>query len=497
MSDISKETLGLVRDAHQAPNEALAKAWTQAANATTGITAYDLEGPAKSLIPVITPLRNEIPRVSTGIGTQANWRAVTGINTGKVSAGVSEGNRGGVIATATTDYIAAYRGLGLEDSVTFEADYAAKTYDDVKAIATTNLLRALMIQEESIDLGGNGAAVSLGVCGTVTATGADTGGALTQGTWNVICVPLTLQGYLASSVAGGVQQSYVRTNADGSTDTVSGGAGGKSASATGTVGAVSVGSVTCSVAAITGAVAYAWYWGLGAGNEVLGAITTINSYKIVAVAGGTQNASAISGTDNSKNALVWDGLLYQALKSGSGAYFKALATGTAGVGTTLTGDGAGGVTQIDDALQSFWDNYRLSPEKIWVSSQEQRYITAKVLAGASNAAQRYVFDARPGAIGGGTLVTSYLNKFTMTGAKEIPMQLHPNLPPGTILFTSMSVPYPLSNVTNVVQKKLRQDYYQIEWPRRSRKFEFGVYCDGVLQNYFPPAFGVITNIAPG
>src|SRR5438270_10206585 len=55
--------------------------FSQSGSATTGLTFYDLEAGAKMLYPVLTPLRNEIPRVSGRGGIQANWKAVTGINT--------------------------------------------------------------------------------------------------------------------------------------------------------------------------------------------------------------------------------------------------------------------------------------------------------------------------------------------------------------------------------------------------------------------------------
>jgi hypothetical protein len=71
------------------------------------------------------------------------------------------------------------------------------------------------------------------------------------------------------------------------------------------------------------------------------------------------------------------------------------------------------------------------------------------------------------------------------------------MPPGTVLFTTSTIPYPLSNVANVLQMRMRQDFFAIEWPRRTRKYEYGIYADGVLQNYFPPAFGMITNISNG
>jgi hypothetical protein len=63
--------------------------------------------------------------------------------------------------------------------------------------------------------------------------------------------------------------------------------------------------------------------------------------------------------------------------------------------------------------------------------------------------------------------------------------------------TSKTLPYPLSNVGNVMQIRTRQDYYQIEWPPRARRYESGVCADEVLQNYFPPSMAVITNIAAG
>ena len=102
-----------------------------------------------------------------------------------------------------------------------------------------------------------------------------------------------------------------------------------------------------------------------------------------------------------------------------------------------------------------------------------------------------------GMVAGGVMVKDYLNRFSMAGGQVIPIKIHPNMPAGTILFETESLPYPLSNVGNVTQIRCRQDYYQIEWPLRSRKYEYGVYADEVLQNYFPPSLGVINNIKKG
>ena len=500
---VTRETLELIKTSQQNPSVELAKAWTQSGNAVQGITAYDLEAPAKKLYPVITPLRNRVPRVPGRGGIQANWRAVTGINTGTGTGvggwsvgGVSGGNRGGVISTTVANYIAAYAGMGLEDYVTFEADYAAETFDDVKALAVEGLLRSLMIQEEKIILGGNNS-IALGTPTLNALSTATTGGTIANAAaYSVIVVALTLEGYLNASITGGVPTQWTRTNTDSSTDTVNGGCSAKSSNQTVATTGSGTSTVTANCNPVNGAVAYAWYAGAAAGSEVLAAITTINSVTLTAAAAGTQNATAVTG-DFSQNSLIYDGLLSQIMKSGSNSYVYTMATGTAGVGTPLTSDSAGGIVEIDTALKSFWDNYRLSPTDIYVNSQELMNISKKVLGASSTSAQRFAFNVDQGVIAGGTLVRSYLNKFGMNGAQEIPIRLHPNLPAGTILFYCDQLPYPLSNVSNVLQMRMRRDYYQIEWPLRSRKYEYGIYCDGVLQCYFPPSFGVIRNIANG
>lgn len=498
----TQETLALVKSAMLSPDEELRKAWTQAGSAVSGITAYDLEAPSKKLYPVITPLRNEIPRVSGKGGIQANWRAVTGVNSTGVNPRVSQGNRGAVITTTTADYTASYKGLGLEDTVTFEADYAAENFEDVKALAVEGLLRAMMIAEEKVILGGN-ASRALGTTPTPTLTTATTGGTLLTTNWGVGCVALTFNGYNAASVSTGIVQSFVRTNADSSTDTIKGGSANISVQANIATTGSNVSTISASVTAVAGAVAYAWFWGANAGNLTLGAITTINSVLItanatgVAVAPGVVNFQALTATDNSTDTLDFDGLLTFASQASLGAYVGVQATGTPGTGTTLTSDNAGGITEIDTALKSWWDNYRLSPSTLWLNSQEMNNIGKKILAGNSSAAQRFVFNADQGMVGGGIVVRSYLNKFGMDGAQELKLRLHPNLPPGTMLFTTERLPYPLSNVTNILQMRMRRDYYQIEWPQTSRKYQYGVYEDGVLQNFFPPSQGIITNIANG
>jgi hypothetical protein len=330
------------------PGVDFTKAYTQ----SLGLVNYDLEPGAKLLFPwgaEITPLRNEVPRRKGNGDVAHRWKQITAINSTKLPPGVSEGNRSGVVTTVESDMLSSYAGLGLEDYVTFEAEYASEGFDDVLALASENLLKALMISEEQMILGGN-SSVALGTPATPTLSTATTGGALSNGTFYVGVVALTNDGAYRAAVATGVVQTIVRSNADGSTDTINGGTSTPSAVANTTLaGGTATQTLGMTTAVIQGAVAYAWYIGTAANHQYLAAITTINSYVLTtAVPANTfQDFATLAATDNSRVLTYgFDGLMYQSgFKAGSNAYYLALPAGTVGTGTQLTTDNSGGITR--------------------------------------------------------------------------------------------------------------------------------------------------------
>ncbi len=512
MGDLNQiqETLRLLKAAQQAPFKGIrddvmkTAGWAQAASAVSGLTAYDLEAPAKLIYPVITPFRNKIPRVVGGQGIQANWRAITGINTGNVRLGVSEGNRGGAATHTTADYLAAFKGFGLEDYVSFESDYAARGFDDTKARAVEGLLRAAMIQEEQVIVGGN-TSVLIGTTNTPTVVqNVDSTSTVTNGTLSVICVAL---GYAAYQALAGLNNGFVNSSLGltidpnsiavisrasagvaSNTDTFGGGVAAKSASATCTIDA-SHKSASASVAVSTGAFGYAWYWG-AVGVEYLGAITTLNSLQITANAATSIVVGSNLSSDNSTCGLECDGLFAQAFKASSGAYIANQATGTAGTGTKLSTNTAGGIAQIDTMCLDRWNKYRLSMNQLWCNAQELMNINNIIVANGGAPLVRFNMEGGGGIVAG-VQVESILNRVT---GDRMKINVHPNIPPGTILAECTELPYKLSGISDPVRMLLRQDYYQIEWPRLQRKYEYGVYFDGVLQHFFPPALGVINNI---
>lgn len=472
----------------------------QTVTLSSGLVAYDLQAPAKNLYPVLTPIRNRLPRKvrGSGAGDAAHWKEVSAIQgSGVASMGwVPEGQRSGRMSITSADKSATYKTLGEETDVSFEAQSAGEGFEDVLSTSGMRLLQQTMIKEEYALLGGN-ASVDLGTPTAPTVTPEATGGSIAAGTYNVAVVALTQEGYLVASIADGVKQQVTVTGQDGKNFTINGGSSNKSATtSTGALGGAT-NLIKASTPAIRGAVAYAWYVGT-AGSEKLEAITTTNSVLLTALAGTGQDLADVTA-DRSKNAsLGFDGLLYHVFKSGSQGYYNALATGSEGTGTGLTASGRGTITEIDVMLLNMWDNYRISPEEIYVSGQEMKNIIAKTFTDGANPLVRFMIDANnmnPTYVAG-QVVGWYFNPYTMNGGQAIPIRLHPHLAKGTILAWAQNLPgfYQSNNVPNTAEVMCRRDYYQIPWPLITRANETGVYTEEVLACYAPFALGVITNI---
>jgi hypothetical protein len=499
MNPITQESLELLKGVLSKPDATLAKSISTA----TGLLAYDLQAPAKNLYPFVTPIRNTMPRVGGGTGSATNWRQVNAIiGSGFDAMGwVPEGQRSGQMAYSTSNKSATYVTIGEEDAATFEAISAGREFEDIQARMTFRLLQKMMLKEEMAILAGN-ASMTLGVPATPTLSASGSGATLPAATYFVKVVGLTLEGYQNSSVASGVATMKIVTGADGKTYTLSGGSSNISAEAS---QAVTLGqTLFCSVAAIQGAVAYAWYVSTATGTESLQAITTLNSLAISApLATGNQSQTAITVDNSANSSYAYDGLLTTALKAGSNAYVNIMPTGTAGTGTPLTASGRGSVVEIDTMFQRMWDNFEVSPTVLYVNSQELKNITTKVLSNASAPLLRYDSPADGGQgeyqVTASGVVQFYYNPFAIDGGLRIPIKIHPRVPPGLIVGWAENLPiqYQSNEVPNVAEIKTRQDYYQIDWPIVTRQRQVGVYTEEVLAVYAPFAMGVICNIANG
>ena len=358
-----------------------------------------------------------------------------------------------------------------------------------------------MRKEETALLGGN-TSVALGAPSAPTLSASGSGATLPAATYSVIVVALTFEGYRNSSLTGGIATTKTITGNDGNTYTINGGSSNRSANA---LQAVTLGqTLYASTAVVNGAVSYAWFVG-AAGSETLQAITSLNSASFsTPLLSGQQLASTVTA-DNSRNpTLAFDGLLTVAFNPANNAYVNSFATGTAGTGTFLTASGRGSVNEIDQMLVTMWNNYRLSPTVIYVNAQEQKNITNKCLTNASGPLIHYNVGADqnqggPYGISASGVVRWYYNPFSVDGGFDIPVKVHPDLPPGTILALCERLPvwYQSNSTPNVAEVLTRRDYYRIDWPLRTRRREYGVYAEEVLAVYAPFAVGVINNIGNG
>lgn len=490
----------------------------------TGLLWYDLRPVVQLLYPFreLIPCIGKLPRVPADGGNAYHWKRITAINTSNVSPGVSEGNRGGRIAITVQDQQAVYKTMGLESSVTFEARLGALNLTpDALGNAVQSTLRATMISEEQTLILGN-ASTALGQVGTVTLTAGGTGGTIPTASPGlyVYCVALSGLGWLgytpynSSSNTGGIPGQVTKINADGSTDTFGGGSSKPSpeASVNVTLGQV----VTATVAKIAGAVAYAWFIGATSGSETYAFTTQANQAIFSKLPAANQQPVGnlkVGGVyvDNSTNGLLPDGILSQ-IYGGvfGGAPGTAMATNptlpnnvsvttggslvyympSANTGLTITGTN---IAEFDAILQAAYDQYKVGFDKIYMSSVDLANFSGIMLQQGSSGNFRILFDSdqTTGRIIAGRRVTSYLNKFF---GNTLDIEIHPYLPPGTILFWSDRPPYELSGVQNILEAHVRQDYYQIQWPLQTRRYEYGVYVDEVFSCYFTPAFATITNL---
>lgn len=491
----------------------------------TGLLWYDLRPVVQLLYPFkeLIPALSRLPRVAANGGNAFHWKRIVAINSSNTSPGVSEGNRGARISIVEQDQQAVYKTMGLENSVTFEARLGSVNLQpDALGLAVQSTLRATMISEEQTLILGN-ASTALGATNNPVLSAGGSGGNFGGVTAiSVVCVALSGLGwlgytpYVPATGNGGVPGQVTKINADRSSDTFGGGSA-KPSSSVAITGITAGQKVTATVAKSAGAVAYAWFVGLTAGSEVYAATSQSNQIVLTQVPSGTQPISTlqVGGTyqDNSTNGLLPDGILSQ-IYGGvfGGAPSLAMATNpqlpsgvtvtsggslvyyapTGNTGLTIAGTN---ISEFDLILQAAYEQYKIGFSRIYVSSSDLANFSGAMLAQGSSSMFRVLFDAEAttGRIVAGRRVTSYLNKFF---GNTLDIELHPYLPPGTILFWSDSPPYELSGVANILEAHVRQDYYQIQWPLSTRRYEYGVYVDEVFACYFTPAFAAIANLNP-
>ena len=478
-----QETLDMAQGLKQGPRTATSKAAQK-----TGITqasllyGYPLEEPSKKLYFIEDSFRRRIPRkVNPEGGVAAHWKRITGINSAKLKAGVAAGAVNTALTLTTDEKSANYRSLNMYNTYDDESKFFGRKFEDIPQLGMLVTLQNLMIQEDRYMLGGTD--VTIGAPATVVAADSGATGTFAASAYYIVVSALTIHGYLngAKGRLAGVDAS------DESIGTPNTG---------GTVTPTNLHGMTISWADVPGAFAYNIYIGLSS-YAAATYVKTVTTNKVTLTAPTAAGAGVTNLADQTADQYGYQGFIQQVTSltgtaGSTGSYGSMTAYYKDNAGAAPTSDGAGGCVEIEDQLQSIWNNYRISPTVLFINAQEGKSI--KKLAIGSSTANSVRITVTPDGkneFGAGSAVNSYWSPYTQQWI-EIVTSVH--MAPGKIFAVGETVPYPESEVPNNLEVELQQEYYGEMFARVTRSTPVGVTCIGAQKLYLPGACGIIANL---
>lgn len=467
---------------------------TGGAAAITGFTPFDLVAPSRLIYPVYSPLRNKIPRVP-GQGTAHLAKLVTavqgsqtGVSTSRISIG--EIQSGGSLAgsnwpanlppaggQAATNLTVPYRFFGLSESLSWLAQFAGQGFEDISALANLVLLQEFMLGEEYTMLSGTGTALTTPGAPTLTVRTAGANETALSGVSTNIYVKVTAKNYFGETLPS---------------------AAASVAAANGQVVDVLIspvrGAYTYNLYVTTGASAGTYYIGAsnvgGAKFTLQGAIPT----------GGANPPTADTGTSASTDYEGWLSILDGHASTDASVY----PTGFTGsyinksVGQTLNHE------VVFSALQGMWDApngtgntsssgaFRADPAELVAEGSDIARLGDEIIAAGANTNYRlFLTQDDVGGFRSGAAVSELQNPITRSILKIV---VHPWLTQGTAFLNSYTLPMSWSNVSNVWENVMVQDYLSINWPVIDASFRYSIYMYGALVCYAPQYNGVLQGL---
>lgn len=484
---LAPETLASVQgelDALKSTLADLGKDWTTTAPNSNGLVPYDLEAPAKLLVPRMTPLRNRIPRNSNGKGLALHYKRITGWSnsgTGGVadlqaffssesdtaSFGPLSLRRPAKISYASDDKTVTYMEQGLSDLVTWKAEFAGRGFQDIRQASQMALLWASLGAEERAILyargtSGNGYAGAVSAP-TISVVASNSGGALAAATYRVTITARTGSG---ESVVSNEVSSLTTTGSAGSLAI--------------TVTSEPVGALGYNVYVTTG----------GAGTETYAASFVGTTYTVTSFAGG---GAAQPGADTSANSKAYDGLLTVLTDPTQAGYVKR-------VNAAVTSD-----APWQDAFAALYganlnpgggaagNKLLANPDEVWVDGNIRRKLGDYL---KTNGSSNYrIALTEEGATGGtvvGALVNGIANQVT---GKMVELEVHPYMPLGVSMIRSRTLPIEGSEVPNTTEVRNVQDYMSVEWPVVQMTYDQSTYWFGTLVHYAPAWSGTLLGLS--
>ncbi|MCI3277651.1 hypothetical protein [Streptomyces cylindrosporus] len=477
---------------------AIAKAQTTGILQSTGIYSYDLS-PLVQLIPVVTPFRDMVPRVSSPDGNPfAVWRSIMDATNSQPDPSMGIDYAANEVIFKEQDFQAKYMPTGLAGLATQDAFDFAKGYGDPYAVATFQTLNQVLIGDDRKLIGAQSFALARPAAPTLTQS--STGGTIGAVTAYVGVAARTGSGYYYGS----------------------GNSRGNSASTT--FGSGSTNKITATVASVRGAVAYDWFYSADGTTWYYYTTTTTNTVTITKTIAANQalpastvtpdmssvvptiNTAADNGSANAKD---YDGFLAslagdytsagQWAQPGTATANPSINSSLDGAALTLAG---GSIAEIENLLfLPLWQQVKCSPTALMMNAVQAQEIANLVLG--SSAATTFLNTDASGRLSttAGGRVGEIVN--APAGGVTVPIEVHVSLPPGTIVARTDRVPFPQANISSVLEYRNLRDTAQFDYgisrvantagggPRR----EFEIRSIGAFVNRAPVAMGVLQNVA--
>ena len=468
---------------------------------------YDLEDPAKRLVPRFTPLRNEIPRTK-GIGTAREYRRILGytnaglggvvdqtpffnsetaLNGGSTAGLPSFGAlsliRGQKIQYAMDVHTVPYMEMSLSDSVGWKAQFANLGFENSRGLSQMALLWAHLLGEEKAILWGRGAAPYAGAVAAPT-TGVPTSGgtAIGSGFGTTVFIKVTSYTGMGESLPFAEQTSAVLTAGQ---------------------------ALVIPNTAVAGALAYGVY-----------ASTTTNTETFqgffVPQAGGTNAGKLVVNSfvgggrvvpvaDTSFNANAYDGLITTLISGGSGpsgasgyvgffpSLYSAAGQQSSVYNPSLAAAGNVGDKPWQDMFASLFASVYADPEEVWLSAVQRRQLADYVRNNGTGAAAYRItmgqseFDS---GITVGGYVTGLANESSPSD-RLVQLRVHPYMPNGVSFCRSKTLPVPDSGIGDTNTMIEVQGYMSVDWPEIQFTYDASTYWFGTLLHYAPAWSGVI------
>jgi hypothetical protein len=470
-------------------SDLLGKNVTLTSPISTGIVPFDLVAPSALIYPVYSPVRNRLARVP-GQGTSRQRKIITGITGSRTGAqGAAARISMGEFPAAQTlanwpmnlppsgaqtgvDLNVPYKFMGKSEALSWLAQFAGAGYEDGSALANLFLMQEMMMGEEDMIFSATGTALSAPTAPTVVMRAAGSNEAAITGynTHSFIC--LTAVNYYGETVMS------TRTAQD-----------------------ITAGQVIdVTITPVRGAFTYRIYMGQSAGADPGRAaeffVAEIGAHKYtiqgVVPSSGAVPPAADSGTASTND---YEGLL--SILDGHAVTDAAIYP--AGFQAGYINKSVNNVLNtlvVNTMLQQLWDGpgaYRANPSEIIGEAYDLVNLAESIAAegSAGSGYRMFIEQAEVSGIRAGQAVSEFVNPVTRSILR---MVVHPTMPQGTAIAMSYTLPNAWSNVSNVVEMVMVQDYLSVSWPVIDASFRYSIFAYGALVMQAPQYCGLLQGL---